>query len=67
MSELTTKPVARADREPTLADATEDYRKLRVALWVMEDLGCSTLGGAIEKARARVRGARRRQSYDHKD
>ena len=53
--------------EPTLAEANAEHRTLVAAELVMSRLGCPTLSGAIEKARARVRGARERQGYDHKD
>ena len=63
----TAEAVLAADREPTLADANEELGKLVLARWLVEDLGCSTLSGAIEKANARVWAARRRAGYDDED
>ena len=59
--------LARADGEPTLADAEQDLRKLEAALWLMDRWDLGKIKHAIALARNRVRGARRRQGYDHKD
>ena len=59
--------LARADREPLLADAEQDLRKLLAALVLIHELGHSTLGGALIEARARVRGARERAGYERPD
>ena len=63
----TAEAVDRADREPTLAGANEDLRKIVAAGLLMQEWGVDTIEGAASLAGTRVRGARRRQGYDHQD
>ena len=53
--------------EPTLADANEELRAIRAAARLMNAWDVTTIAMALRVAGIRVRGARRRQSYDHKD
>ena len=64
MSEQTTKTVARADREPMLADASEELRTILAAYWLMREWSVDTITAALIEAAARVRGARRRAGYE---
>ena len=58
----------RADREPMLADAEEELRIIEAAVRLMAEWGVETnIEAAASLARARVRGARERQGYDHQD
>jgi hypothetical protein len=57
----------RADAEPTLADANEDYRNIRAAKRLMKEWGVTTMDSAVAVAQARVRGASRRAGYDRQD
>ena len=50
----------RADREPTLADANDDFNKLLAAGLLMQEWGLDSIEDAGKLAAARVRGARRR-------
>ena len=57
----------RADREPTLADAEEDWRRIEAAWALMEEWGLGDFWEASKMARARVRGARERAGYERQD
>ena len=64
----TAEAVARADGDPTLTDANKELRTIEAAIWLMAEWGVETnIEAAASLARARVRGARERQGYDHPD
>ena len=57
MSEQTTKTVARADREPTLADANEEVRTLQAAKRLLDEWGHFEILRAVVTRHGRVAGA----------
>ena len=67
MSELTTKTVAEEAPKPALADAAKELRTIVAAGWLMDGWGVVRIKDALDVARARLRGARRRQGYDDPD
>ena len=59
--------VARAGGKPTLAEANEDFRTIVAAGLLMQEWGLNDFWEASKMARARVRGARERQSYERQE
>ena len=66
MSEPTTETIAKAARV-LLVDANKELRTILAAHDLMEEWGVDTMLAALLEATTRVRGARRRQGYDHQD